>query len=365
MKIAIVGGGVSGVFLAIRLKEVQPSFSITIFEKNEDVLKKMLVTGNGRCNYANTGSTVNKYHNDEFANKLLAEFKPQDLIDVFDSLGIHPREVDNLVFPVSNSASSVVTILKNHLKRLKIKVLCQEEVIDYQKVEKQYSLITQNNKYLFDKIVFAAGGACYPQLGTDGAIIKMLKRHGYLIEPLSPSLSPLKVKENTKRVAGQRARGLVSLIVNNKIVYQEEGEVLFKDEGLSGIVILNMSQKINMIPYKDNIKISLDLAPNQEDIEKEQYIEYVSPKVADYLIRNQLDIHNLVYTFKDFYDVRVAEVSHGGISLTEINDSLESKREKGLYFCGEILDVDGMCGGFNLMFAFASAEKVKKAIGGR
>lgn len=364
MKIAIIGGGVSGVFLAIRLKEGHPSFSITVFEKNDDVLKKMLVTGNGRCNYANLGTTTNKYYNDNFANKLLNEFKPQDIVDAFENYGVHSQQVDDLIFPISNSASSVVKILKKQIKQLGIEVLCRQQVIDYQKIDDQFLILTENNKYQFDKIVFAAGGACYPQLGTDGSLYKVLQKHQYKIEPLSPSLTPLKVKENTKKISGQRTKCLVSLLVDKQVIYQENGEVLFKDDGLSGIVILNISHKINMIPNRDKVKISLDLAPNKKGIKKEQYIEYVTPKIADYLISNQLDVNNLVYSFKDFYDVNIAEVSHGGLSLLEVNDSLESKKEKGVYFCGEILDVDGMCGGFNLMFAFASAEKVKKAIGG-
>ena len=145
-------------------------------------------------------------------------------------------------------------------------------------------------------------------------------------------------------------------------MYQEEGEILFKDDGLSGIVMLNISSMINRLKDKNNIKIVLDLANTNKKINKDQYIEYVSPKIADYLLANNLDIQNLTFTFKDFYDYQIAEVSHGGLSLSEINDSLESKKEKGLYFTGEVLDIDGMCGGYNLMFAFASAEKVKKAI---
>lgn len=363
MKIAIVGGGVAGVFLAIRIKEGFPSFSVTIFEKNADILKKMLVTGNGHCNYANLGSTIGKYHNDEFANSLLKQFTPQNIVDTFDRWGVHPDRVDDLVYPVTNSAASVVLILKKHLQALNVEVLCEQPLIDYQRKDDQYLIITEKGSYSFDKIVFAAGGACYPQLGTDGSLFQILAKHNYKITPLSPSLSPLKVKENTKRISGQRAKCLVSLLYKGEVVYQESGEVLFKDDGLSGIVILNISQKINMLPNKDRVKIALDLAPKAKVNNKDKYLEYVNPKLVDYLISNQLDINNLVFNFKDFYETKIAEVSHGGVALNEITDSLESIKEKGIYFCGEILDVDGMCGGFNLMFAFASAEKVKKAIG--
>ena len=123
-----------------------------------------------------------------------------------------------------------------------------------------------------------------------------------------------------------------------------------------------MSQKINEINDKPNIKIVLDLVPNKKIANKNEYNQYVHPKVASYLIDNQLDINKLSFSFKAFYDFNIAEVSHGGLSLNEISASLESKKEKNLYFAGEILDIDGMCGGYNLMFSFASAETIAKAI---
>ena len=362
MKIGIIGGGASGAFLAIRLKEKNPSFIVTIIERNDKLLKKVLVTGNGRCNYANLGSLENKY-NRSFANQLLKEFTPQDIVKAFDSYGIHPTMIDELVFPASLSAQTVVLMLNKRIEELGIKVILGETVVDYLRKNDEYILKTNRQEYAFDKIVFASGGKAYPQLGTDGSLLDVLGNHGYEIATLSPSLSPLKVRENTKKISGQRQKCHVSLINNKQVVYEEDGEVLFKDDGISGIVILNISQKINQISSTKDIKISLDLAYQRGDIKEKQYYEYVSPKLAEYLLSNHLDIHNLVFSFKGFYDYSIAEVSHGGLSLNEVSDSLESKKEKGVYFTGEILDIDGMCGGFNLMFAFASAEKVKKAIG--
>jgi predicted flavoprotein YhiN len=243
-----------------------------------------------------------------------------------------------------------------------VAICLNEKVIDYQNKNNKFVVKTENNEYVFDKVVFAAGGKAYPQLGTDGGVLEVLRQHDYLIETLSPSLSPLKVKENTKKISGQRVKCLVSLYNKGQLYYAEEGEVLFKDDGISGIVILNMSQKINEIKDKSNIKVVLNLVPDKKNIKKEQYEEYVHPKLASYLLDNNLDINALAYTFKNFYDYNIAEVSHGGLSLKEITNNLESKKEKGLYFAGELLDIDGMCGGFNLMFAFASGETIAKAI---
>ena len=368
MKIGIIGAGASGAFLAIRLKEKNPYFDITLIERNDKILKKVLVTGNGRCNYANMGDLVGKYNN-ELANKLLKEFKPQDIVAIFDKYGIHPTYLDELVFPTSMSAQTVVLMLSKKIEELGIKVKLNESVIDYQKKDNKFYVKTNENAYIFDKLVISAGGCAYPQLGTDGTLLGILKKKDYKIETLSPSLSPIKTKENTKKISGQRAKGRVTLLNNNEEVYQEDGEILFKDDGISGIVILNMSARINLsarinrLNDKKNIKLVVDLAPNSKSIKQNQYYEYVAPKIAEYLLANNLDIHHLVFTFKDFYEYKIAEVSHGGLSLSEVNDSLESKKEEGLYFTGEVLDIDGMCGGYNLMFAFASAEKVSKALG--
>ena len=363
MKIGIIGGGAAGAYLAIRIKELYPSFAVTIIERNDKLMKKVAVTGNGRCNYANLGSLENKYNN-RFANQILNNLKPQQIVDNFERYGIHPTMIDELVFPVTLSAQTVVLLLNKKLEQLGVNNYLNEKVLDYEKKNNQFFVKSDKQMHVFDKIVFAAGGKAYPQLGTDGSLFDVLKKHSYEIEALSPSLCPIKVKENTKKISGQRVKCLVSLFNKDKLYYSENGEVLFKDDGLSGIVILNMSQKINTVVDKSNIKIVLDLAPSIKSIKKDQYQEYVHPKIASYLTDNNLDINKVVFSFKAFYDYNIAEVSHGGVSLKEINSELESKKEKGLFFAGEILDIDGMCGGFNLMFAFASAETIALAIGG-
>ena len=123
-----------------------------------------------------------------------------------------------------------------------------------------------------------------------------------------------------------------------------------------------MSTKINSLKDKSGVKLVLDLAKGFDSIRKEEYEQYVHPKIANYLKENNLDIHQVSFTFKNFYDYNIAEVSHGGININEVNSNLESKKENNIFFVGELLDVDGMCGGYNLMFAFSSAETVAKAI---
>ena len=364
MRIGIVGGGASGTYLAIRLKELNPSFSVTIIEKNDKLMKKISVTGNGRCNYANLGETSGKYNNDEFANKILKNLPPKELINNFHRYGIHPTQIDNLVYPVSLSAQTVMMMLEKRLQELGVESCLNEEVLDYSKKEDKYQVETNKTNHVFDVLAFTSGGKAYPQLGTNGAVLDMLRQHGYDIETLSPSLSPIKTKENTKKISGQRVKCNVALYNKEKFLYEEDGEVLFKDDGLSGIVILNMSTKINGAKDKSNIRISLDLAKGYGQIKESEYEQYVHPKVANYLKENHLNIHRVLFSFKSFYDFNIAEVSHGGVNINQVNDSLESKKEERVFFAGEVLDVDGMCGGFNLMFAFASAETIAKAIKG-
>lgn len=361
MNIGIIGGGASGVYLAIRIKELNPSFNVTIIERNDKLLKKVAVTGNGRCNYANLGDLKGKYNN-SFANQIIENLKPREIVANFERFGIHPTMIGNLVFPVSLSAQTVVLMLNKRLEELKINICLNEKVIDYQIDHNKCLVKTEKQVHVFDKIVFSCGGGSYHQLGTDGSLFGVLRQHGYQIAELSPTLCPIKVKENTKKISGQRVKCLVSIVNNGSLFYKEEGEVLFKDDGLSGIVILNISSMINRISNKKSIKIVLDLAPSIKNIKKEKYLEYVAPKVATYLIDNNLDINNLSFTFKNFYDFTIAEVSHGGVSLNEITSDLQSKKENTVFFTGEVLDIDGMCGGYNLMFAFASAETVAKAI---
>ena len=133
MRIGIIGGGASGCYLAIRLKELKPSFDVTIIEKNDKLMKKIAVTGNGRCNYANLGDLKGKYNNDEFANKIINNLPPNYLINKFDEYGIHPTLIDNLIYPISLSAQTVMLMLEKRLQELGVKACLNEEVLDYKK----------------------------------------------------------------------------------------------------------------------------------------------------------------------------------------------------------------------------------------
>lgn len=360
MKIGVIGGGASGVFVAIRIKELHPNYDVTIFERNDKLLKKIYATGNGRCNFANSDPIEGAYNND-FVYPILNEFDHNEINSYFDSIGIKSRKLDNLYYPYSLSAATVAEKMICRVNQLNINVVLNAKINSY---SKNKEIVVNNEKYKFDNLIFACGGKSSPQFGTDGNIYTLLESHGYKIEKLSPSLCPIKVKENVNKLDGVRAKAKVTLFSSNKEIYSEEGEVQFRSDALSGIVIFNMAFTINKYNLQNaNTTIKIDFVPEvKESIKKEEYNCYLNEKLSSYLAKNNIDIHNAIFTYKSFYNFDISHVSSGGVSLDNISTSLESKIEKGIFFIGEVLDVDAKCGGYNLMWAFASAEKVAKTI---
>ena len=353
-KIAIIGGGISGCYAALRIKETHPDYEVSIFEHNDKLLKKIYATGNGKCNFANKGDLLDKYSNESFALPILKEHSYLDIVNYFNSLGIKHKEVGDLLYPYSESAESVALMMLKRMEQLKIKAELSIKINDYQNGQ----LLTDRGIFSYDALIIAIGGLSSPKLGSNGDFYGVLKKHGYQFRNTNPSLCPIKVKENTKMVDGLRNKVSASLYQGNKLIHLEEGELLFKKDGLSGMVIFNMSHYINRLDNKNNVTLHIDFAKGMEG----DYYSLVNPKIAKYLESNKLDIHNTIYTFKDFYPYDNSQVTSGGISLSDINDDLSSKLEKNIYFIGEILDVDAICGGYNIMWAFASAEKVKNSL---
>ena len=351
-RIAILGGGISGVFSAIKIKERHPEYIVDIYEQNDKLLKKVYATGNGKCNFANIGSLTDKYNHDEFALKIIDRYSAKEIISYFDSIGIKSKTINDLVYPYSESALTVVNHLLYRVNQLKINTHLSTLVEDYG----NNLLKTNKGEFLYDSLIIAMGGPSSPKLGSNGGFLFTLKKHGYQIKEPSPSLCPIKVKENTKMVEGIRSKVEVSLYQNNNLIHQEEGELLFKKDGLSGMVIFNLSHYINRLKDKSNLKIHIDFAKGIDG----DYEAILHPSLAKYLENNHLDIHKTIFTFKDLYSFENSQVASGGILLNEVNDNLSSKKEKGIYFTGEVLDIDAVCGGYNIMFALASAYVVSE-----
>ena len=372
MKILIIGGGASGIVAAINYKRNHKSDDVLVIEQMPSPLKKLLASGNGKCNLGNSNIDYSLYNNPEFAKQVIEGY---DYKKFFSSISIETKTVGDLAYPVSESAASVKEALLNTTKNLGILVKTDEKLIDFNAKDK-IEVITNQGKYIVDKLYLAGGLKSSPKLGSDGSVLDVLNKHGYQIKMPQPGLSPLFTKEKTKTIDGIRVKACVSLFENNKFIHKEDGEVLFKEHGLSGIVIFNTMSLIARAPEKEHV-ISLDLLPDFTEKYLENYrknhkfseflLAFLNPKISAYLqdrFKNENDIFqsikDLRFTFDKSYGFDFSQVSVGGVQVSEVDQNLMSKHEKNVFIIGELLDIDGPCGGYNLTWAFASAIKSTK-----
>ena len=372
MKIIIIGGGASGIVAAINYKRNHKGDDVLVIEQLAAPLKKLLASGNGKCNLGNSNIDYSLYNNPEFARSIIEGY---DYKEFFSTISIETKTVGDFAYPVSESAVSVKEALLNSAKNLGIPIKTEEKLIDYS-VKNQIEVVTNKGKYIADKLYFAGGLKSSSKLGSDGSVLDLLIKHGYKVKTPQPGLSPLFTKEKTKLVDGIRVKARVSLYENNKLVHEEDGEVLFKEHGLSGIVIFNTMSLIARAPEKEHT-ISLDLLPDFTEKYLENYrnshkfseflLAFLNPKISAYLqerFKNEdaifRSLKDLRFTFDKSYGFDFSQVSVGGVQISEVDESLMSKHEKNVFIIGELLDIDGPCGGYNLTWAFASAIKSTK-----
>ncbi len=369
--IAIIGGGASGLFCAIVIKQFNPSVNVTIYEGQNKVGKKILQTGNGKCNLCNINLSIDNYNTNKL-QQLIDSFSAYDLMNIFQNWGLMTKvDEDGRVYPYSERATTVLDILLKKIEELDIKVITSCYISKVEKHLSDYSLYTKDNKkYNCDYLIVSTGGASSINYVNNG--YKLLQSLGHTKKELQPSLCALKTKENTKHLSGVRVKCKASIIIDNEIKHETRGEILFKDDGLSGIAIFILSQY-----YQKNKKcfISLDLYENKtiqqlnEELYKNANLEMsllgYFPKMINLDLAKKCSktighiIKDYRFEIVDTYNFNNSQVTKGGISLEEINlTNFESLKASNLYIIGEILDVDGTCGGYNLYFAFASAYKV-------
>ncbi len=392
--VIIVGGGASG--LVAGIFAARQKNKVTILEHKAKIGKKILATGNGKCNYTNLYQQPECYRGNDssFALKLLSQFDVNRTIDFFKELGIYPKEKNGYVYPNSEQASSVVDVLRLELMQLKVSICCEVHVERVSKVKNRFLIATDKGEYTADQVILATGGCASPNLGSDGSGYKMAENLGHrIIKPL-PGLVQLKSDSRYfKTLAGVRTGATVQLYINGKYVTREQGELLLAAYGVSGIPVLQLSRYASRaLSENKKVHLVIDYLPflKKEEVigllcERikrypsrtmeeamigllNQKLAYVSIKEAGIepgvccgtvrtgnlkALANQLKEWTVMITGPNSFEQ--AQVTAGGIDTSEINpDTLESKLIKGLYFTGELIDIDGTCGGYNLQWAWST-----------
>ncbi len=368
MKCIIIGAGASGVASAINIKRKYPKDDVIIIEHSDKALRKILATGNGRCNLGNQKLDISKYNHPE----LMGLYSFKEYIKYVESYGFKTKAIGDLIYPYSESAQTVRNQMLKEADKLGVKIHLEEDFVDYEVIKNGVRVKTNRDTYDSDKLIIATGGKSTKGLGNDGSIYEILKKHHYTIVPLHPGLVPIETKENTKLVDGLRVKANVTLLENGIKVFNEDGEVLFKKDGLSGIVIFNASNHIKNPTYNYEIVLNVlpdfngDLKENYQQFSvKTEFLEnYFSPKLVEYFSsrisdKNYIkDLQNFKFTFKDFYDFENSQITIGGISIDQVKPNFESKSEPNVHFVGEVLDMHGPCGGYNLTWAFICGQKL-------
>ena len=393
-EIAIIGAGPAGLMSAITAAKKEKN--IILLEKNEFIGRKILATGNGRCNLTNKIISSNSYHGASaaFIKKILGKFNQAQTMDFFESLGVALKEEDHgRIFPRSNQASTIVSALKQAIEGTTITLKTNTSVKSIDKSRNFIIKTEYGQSFEAKKLILSTGGKAAFQFGSSGDGIFWAGKLGHKIVPIFASLVPIETKETwVREVQGIKIEAKVTTKVDNEIILESAGDCLFTSFGLSGPAVMAQAGIISPLINSNSVKIFIDLYPEitEQDLylKIEQNFKNNSKKTLNnYLLGlfpaklapvisslagidqnkcisgiSKTDILMIVrcikgmeLTVKKIRPLKEAQVSRGGIDTTEIDqDTLESKLAEGLYFAGEIMDVDGDSGGFNLQWAWSS-----------
>ncbi|MDU5271880.1 MAG: NAD(P)/FAD-dependent oxidoreductase [Finegoldia magna] len=402
MKVGIIGAGASGVFAALILK--QNYIDTTVIERNANALKKIYATGNGRCNFTNRNVSYKNYHgeNPKFTISAIKKFDNYDVIEFFNDMGIPEVELENgKIFPKSLQASSIVKQMMCLANHLEVEFIFDSFVDEVRKKGDVFEVKSNGLIYKFDYLIVACGSKAYKKSGSDGNGYILMKKLGHNIVKTHPGIVQLRLNgDSFKKMSGTKFKANAKLVVDGKEVFEFYHDVLFTDYGISGPTILQLSGEA--IRAKNNgldVKIRIDTVDLDENKLYEHLIYIISLNyykkinellvglINDNLIEEVLnqaginydinvcelskeEIYKLAHTLKNlefsvsgYKDEDSGQITCGGVDTDEINPStMESKKIKNLYIIGEIMDVDGDCGGYNLQWAFSSAYSCAMSI---
>ncbi len=376
-KVIIIGGGAAGIYSALCLLSKVPCVSIEIIEKESKLGKKLRATGNGHANILNDVLTEENYNtsNRKYFD-ILSNFKVSDCLDQLLKWDIPTTKVGNLYYPLSFNAPSFVNEITKKLIEGGVKATLGAKVLNYHHEGNKIIVETSSGNKECDDLIITTGGTSSPRLGSDGSLYDVLREKGYKLSLLEPGLSPIRTKERIiKPLVGVRHKAFVTLTDGyGPVLYSESGEYLYKKDGLSGICIMNISSKIKWLGVRRPL-IHIDLFQNKDVheyvsenheneavLESSLYSEVLYQSKARGISFNEA-LHDLVYSYDDGYGFEDSQVTIGGICEESVNSDLSSAIEKHVYFAGEILNFDGLCGGFNLTWALVSAMVVARSLG--
>ena len=397
MNVVVVGGGASGLVAAITARRL--GADVTIVEKNPRLGKKILVTGNGRCNLTNINTSSACYHGDpELAAGILSQYDVKETIRFFEQLGIsHKVEEAGKVFPMSDQASSVLDVLRYEVEQTGIKVIYEARVLDIKKnTYNSFHLeLADGNVIEGDRVILAAGGRAMPVTGSNGDGFRLAQKLGHTIKDVFPALVPLKLGGDFfKRIAGVKFVGTAEILDGNKPAASNRGDILFTNYGISGPPILQISRKAGELLRKGRdavLRVIMIDSMSKESLDGllAKRFHHATGKTVEFSLVGLINKRLIPVLLKEagISDMKApaeklstgererildiltdwrfritgttswpnAQVTAGGIDTREVDrNTLESKLIRGIYFAGEILDVDGACGGYNLQWAWSS-----------
>lgn len=369
--VAVIGGGAGGLCAAIAAGRA--GADVVIFEQANRVGKKLLKTGNGRCNLSNMEVTPDDYNHPDFVEPTLREYFCEELLDFFGSLGLWTvTDEEGRVYPRSDTAASVLDVLRLECEEMEVGERCSMEITGIAPQGHGFYLTARTGETFFvDRVIVATGG------GTS-----LLRPLGHKMVPFSPILCPLKTDaESIRGLTGLRCACRAELIRRGKSVYAEDGEILFRDFGVSGILALNLSRyalpgdtlSLDLLPElsSDDLKTRLQQQRMRRGFDADLFTGIFHRRLGEAIARRAKsdDPAELARIIKDYRlsvlgpgDTQHAQVTRGGADIAEFDpETMESRRVPGLYAVGEALDIDGACGGYNLHWAFASGLRAGRS----
>lgn len=395
--IAIVGGGASGLAAATSAKMTNPSKSVIVIEKLTKVGKKIIASGNGKCNLSNIDISERNYHGSVNAMKIINDMPDYkefftDILGVMCVTGSEGRAGG--VYPRSNSSATVLNAMRLKMQELGVTEMCNCEITAIRPDvfgRHGFELTHRDGVIACRKLIIATGGYASPSFGTDGSMMRVLKNMGYVTSKICPAVAPLRVNpECVKGLKGVRVKGKVSAVSENKILRTEKGELQFNENNISGICVFNLAYLFQK--YEGKLSLVIDLMPDMLQNELAEYIKVQRKNRANfpleelltgafvknlavYLVKKSVnrpltdristltnaEISSLAKRIKSLeFEVtgcspwQNAQATMGGIKASQVKENLRARNIENMYFCGEILDVVGDCGGYNLQWAWSS-----------